>query len=135
MFEARDPGAAARARVGASRLFRRLLRVTGQSESYVEEKMQPLYAKWLAAPTRIATTILASLGQIELHLTRQRAERGRGAWRARRGGEEVQATLGRDLFSTNGETMQQVVGELCRSRGLANRRRRVVHRAASSWRG
>ena len=33
--------------VGASRLFRRLLRITGQTESYVEEKMQPLYAKWL----------------------------------------------------------------------------------------
>ena len=55
--------------VGASRLFRRLLRITGQTESYVEEKMQPLYARWLSAPTRITTTILASLGQIELHLT------------------------------------------------------------------
>ena len=33
--------------VGASRLFRRVLRITGQSESYVEEKMQPLYAQWL----------------------------------------------------------------------------------------
>src|SRR5204863_5592269 len=29
---------------GATRLFRRILRVTGQSESYIEEKMQPLYA-------------------------------------------------------------------------------------------
>ena len=28
------------------------------------------------------------------------------------------ATLGRDLFSTNSETMQQVVGEMLRSRGL-----------------
>jgi nicotinamide-nucleotide amidase len=31
-------------RVGRARLFRRILRVTGQSESSVEEKMQPLYA-------------------------------------------------------------------------------------------
>src|SRR5688572_15780579 len=57
------------AHAGGSRLFRRLLRITGQSESYVEEKMQPLYQKWLAATTTINTTILASLGQIELHLT------------------------------------------------------------------
>ncbi len=42
----------------------------------------------------------------------------RGASRARRSGGDVPATLGRDLFSTNGETMQQVVGELLRSRGL-----------------
>ncbi len=106
------------ARVGASRLFRRLLRITGQSESSVEEKMQPLYAKWLAAPTRITTTILASLGQIELHLTAiaHSAEEGH---RALDGAvEDVRTALGRDLFSTNGETMQQIVGELCRSRGL-----------------
>ena len=36
-------------RCGVSRLFRRVLRITGQSESYIEEKMQPLYARWLAA--------------------------------------------------------------------------------------
>src|SRR4029077_2589350 len=55
--------------VGGTRIFPRVLRVTGRTESYVEEQMQPLYAKWLAAPTKITTTILASLGQIELHLT------------------------------------------------------------------
>ena len=31
---------------------------------------------------------------------------------------DVSAALGRDLFSTNSETMQQVVGEMLRSRGL-----------------
>ncbi|HKY20704.1 MAG TPA: competence/damage-inducible protein A [Vicinamibacterales bacterium] len=104
--------------VGASRLFRRLLRVTGQSESYVEERMQPLYAKWLAAPTRVTTTILASLGQIELHLTAiaQSADEGH---RALEGSvRDVMGALGDDLFSTSGETLQQIVGELCRSRGL-----------------
>jgi nicotinamide-nucleotide amidase len=104
--------------VGALRLFRRLLRITGQTESSVEEKMQPLYAKWFASPVRINTTILASLGQIELHLTSiastaVEAQRALDAAVA-----EVETTLGRDLFSTNGETLQQVVGELCRSRGL-----------------
>ncbi len=104
--------------VGASRLFRRLLRITGQSESSVEEKMQPLYAEWLAAPTKIATTILASLGQIELHLTAiaPSTEEGRRALDA--AVAEVQSALGRDLFSANGETMQEIVGELCRARGF-----------------
>ena len=104
--------------VGASRLFRRLLRITGQSESYVEEKMQPLYAKWLAAPTRITTTILASLGQIELHLTAMASSADEGHRALDGAVADVRATLGRDLFSTNSETMQQVVGELLRSRGF-----------------
>jgi len=104
--------------VGASRLFRRLLRITGQSESYVEEKMQPLYATWLAAPTRITTTILASLGQIELHLTAIAHSADVGHCALDGAVDEVRAALGRDLFSTNGETLQQIIGELCRSRGL-----------------
>jgi nicotinamide-nucleotide amidase len=104
--------------VGASRLFRRLLRITGQSESYVEEKMQPLYAKWLAADTKITTTILASLGQIELHLTAIASTSDDGHRALDAAVADVQATMGRDLFSTHGETMQQVVGEICRSRRL-----------------
>jgi nicotinamide-nucleotide amidase len=104
--------------VGATRIFRRLLRVTGRSESYVEEQMQPLYAKWLAAPTKITTTILASLGQIELHLTAlaSTAEEGKRALDA--AVEDARRALGDDLFSVNGETLQQVIGQLCRARGL-----------------
>src|SRR5688500_4871847 len=105
-------------RVGASRLFRRLLRITGQSESYVEEKMQPLYARWLSAPTRITTTILASLGQIELHLTAIASSADEGHRALDGAVADVRAALGRDVFATNSETMQQVVGELLRSRGL-----------------
>jgi len=104
--------------VGASRLFRRLLRVTGQSESSVEEKVQPLYATWLAASTRITTTILASLGQIELHLTAIAPSADEGHRALDRAVDEVKAVLGRDLFSTTGQTMQEVIGDLCRSRGL-----------------
>lgn len=104
--------------VGATRLFRRLLRVTGRSESYVEEKMQPLYAKWLAASTRIATTILASLGQIELRLTATAPAPEEGQRALDAAVEEVQRVLGDDLFSVHGETMPEVLGELCRSRGL-----------------
>ena len=104
-------------RAGTSRLLRRVLRITGQSESYVEEKMQPLYAKWVAATTKITTTILASLGQIELHLMAI-ASTAEGHRALDEAVGDVRATLGRDLFSTNGESMQQVVGELLRARGF-----------------
>ena len=105
-------------RVGASRLFRRLLRITGQSESYVEEKMQPLYARWLAGPTKITTTILASLGQIELHLTAMASSADEGHRALDAAVADVRQALGRDLFSTNSETMQEVVGVLLRERRL-----------------
>ncbi len=107
-----------RTRGGSTCLLRRVLRITGQSESSVEEKMQPLYARWLASPVRINTTILASLGQIELHLTAiaPNVDEGRRALDA--AVHEVQARLGRDLFSVNGQSMQEVVGELLRARGF-----------------
>ena len=114
-------------RVGASRLFRRVLRITGQSESYVEEKMQPLYAQWLAAPTKITTTILASLGQIELHLTAFASTAEEGHRALDEAVAAVSGTLGRDLFSTKGETMQQVVGELLRGARIQDCGSRVVH--------
>ena len=106
------------AHAGQKRLVRRVLRITGQTESSVEEKMQPLYAKWLAADPCISTTILASLGQIELHLTAvaptsEEAQRALEAAVA-----EVKVGMGADLFSTHGETMQQMIGVLLRSRGL-----------------
>ena len=104
--------------VGVSRLFRRVLRIAGQTESSVEEKMQPLYPKWLAGPPRITTTILASLGQIELHLTAFASSPDEGRRALDAAVADVDAALGRDLFSTRGETMQQVVGELLRSRSF-----------------
>ena len=92
--------------------------------------MQPLYARWLAAPTKITTTILASLGQIELHLTAIAPSTEEGHRALDGAVAEVRSALGRDLFSTNGETMQEVVGELCRARGFQNCGGRVVHRRA-----
>ncbi|MGH9147452.1 MAG: competence/damage-inducible protein A, partial [Vicinamibacterales bacterium] len=58
-------------RAGSRRLFRRVLRVTGRTESHTEEVVAPSYARWAAGPGKIETTILASYGQIELHLTAQ----------------------------------------------------------------
>ena len=101
---------------GATRLFRRILRVTGQSESFIEEKMQPLYAQWQQGPIRISATILASLGQIELHLTA--VTKGDGTGALDQAVEEVRQALGTYLFSVSGETMPEVLGALLRERGL-----------------
>ena len=51
------------------RLFRRVIRITGRPESDVDAVAQPIYSRWRATAVPISTTILAKLGQIELHLT------------------------------------------------------------------
>lgn len=103
---------------GASRIFRRILRVAGRTESHVEEAMQPLYARWLAARLPIAATILASPGQIELHLTVSGIDVKALQAALDAASEDTRAVLGLDLFSADGEEMPQVVGALLRARGL-----------------
>ena len=43
--------------------------ITGRPEADVDAVAQPVYSRWTSAPVPIATTILAKMGQIELHLT------------------------------------------------------------------
>src|SRR3989442_1370911 len=54
-------------RTSGTGLFRRTLRITGRSESDVDAAVQPIYSRWAGADVPISTTILAVLGQIELH--------------------------------------------------------------------
>src|SRR6185369_10060662 len=62
-----------------SGLFRRVLKITGRAESDVDAQASPVYTKWAAQTPPISTTILAVLGQIELHLTVQAANKEDGA--------------------------------------------------------
>ena len=54
---------------GGQGIHRRVLRVTGRTESHVEEAAQPVYSRWLERDPLIATTILTAPGRIELHLS------------------------------------------------------------------
>ena len=56
-------------RTHGQRLFRRVLMVVGRSESHVEELTYPVYSRWQSSEPAISTTILASLGQLEIHLS------------------------------------------------------------------
>ena len=67
---ARAAGAAS----GGRGLFRRVLKITGRAESDVDAQAQPVYGRGRRRPMPISTTILAVLGQIELHLTAQARE-------------------------------------------------------------
>jgi nicotinamide-nucleotide amidase len=106
------------ARATRERLHRAVLFVTGRSESHVEERAQPIYSRWRDADPRIETTILAGPGQIELHLTLRSDDPRRADAILTQARDELAAAVGPDVFSTDGRTMEQVVGGMFRDRGL-----------------
>ena len=102
---------------GDVRLYRRMIRVSGKGESLVEEIVQPIYSRWLDQTPRIETTILAGLGQVELHLVAQSADAARADDHLNHAVSELSPALGEDLVSTDGTVLEAVVGDLLRARG------------------
>ena len=104
-------------RAAGAPLMRRVMKIAGRIESQTDEVLQPLYREWEQATPRINATILAALGQIELHLS-VRAPSAEMAGAALDAAiQQVCAVLGEDVFSTSGEPMEAVVGNLLLSRG------------------
>ena len=98
-------------------VFRRVLRITGRAESDVDSRAQPVYGPLAAGPVPITTTILAVLGQIELHLSatapnRQLADQSLDAATV-----ALEQVLGSAVYSTDGRTLEMVVGDLLRGAG------------------
>ena len=116
MFDAVVRGRLAPA-AGRQGIFRRVLRVTGRSESYVDEKASPVYSRWRSAVVPIETSILGSLGQIELHLAARAATAEAAARALDAATDELAAVLGRDLVSSDGAALEAVVGRLLCARG------------------
>jgi nicotinamide-nucleotide amidase len=106
------------ARAGSARIYREVLFVAGRGESHVEEIAQPLYSRWTTENPPIETTILAVPGQVELHLTHRTSGGAAAAARVRAAREELAAALGEDVFSTDGRSMEEVVGGMLADRSL-----------------
>jgi nicotinamide-nucleotide amidase len=100
-------------RLPAQVIRARLYRVTGMTESDLDQLIAPVYSKY-ANP---ATTILASPGDIQVHL-RARCDTEDDAERllAEVGGP-IEELLGDRIFSRNGDSLEAVVGELLRAQG------------------
>ena len=106
-----------KSRAGGIRLVRRVLRIAGRSESRVEELTQPVYSQWRGRGTPIETTILAAPGQIELHLSVHGTEEHTIVAALDAATEEIRQVLPNDLFSSDGRSMEEVVGTELRERG------------------
>jgi len=98
-------------------LSRRILRITGRTESEVDTRVAPIYATWRGRPIAIDTSILAAFGQIELHLTATgaRADEVRQAFDMAE--REIREALGDAVYSSDGSPLEAVVGQLLAARG------------------
>ncbi len=105
-------------KAGGQRLFRRVLKITGRAESDVDAHAQPVYGRWITAAVPISTTILAVLGQIELHLTAQAASQVDADAVLDCAVRELQDALGPAVYSTDGRALEVVVGDLLRERKM-----------------
>ena len=118
MFKGLLEDGALAARTGRSRLYKVSLFTTQRSESHVEEIAQPIYSQWRDGDAPIETTILATPGQIELHLS-LRSDDERSAMEtlgaARR---QLVDALGDSVFTTDGRSLPRFVGDLLRDRQM-----------------
>jgi nicotinamide-nucleotide amidase len=90
-----------------ARRYRHVLKVAGLSESAVEERLKPYYDTRPGEPL----TILASGGQIELHL--QQPSTGEIEKRK----NELLSIFAERIFGFDDDTLESVVGALLRDRG------------------
>jgi nicotinamide-nucleotide amidase len=105
-----------RARAAGRLLRRRVLRIAGRSESRVEEMTQPVYSRFRDEQPPIETTILASPGQIELHLSARGQDAHNLEVALQRAVDELKDVLPDDVFSDDDRSMEQVVGGLLKER-------------------
>jgi len=96
---------------GGQSRFRRVLKIAGMTESGVEERLKPYYA---AHPEPL--TILATMGQTELHLAADGAESEALALIAAREAE-LRELFTHKIFGADDDTLEAVVGRMLTERG------------------
>lgn len=90
---------------------RRVLRVIG-GESAVDEIAAPIYTKY----QNVETSILFNKSEVEIHVAARAANQMEAQATADKLAGELTAALGDNVFSTHGETMEEVVGQLLKQR-------------------
>ena len=106
------------ARAGAERVFKVSVFTTQRSESHVEELVQPIYSRWRDEKPPIETTILATPGQVELHLSLRAADEPAAMKRLESARQQLVGVLGDSAFTTDGRPLHRLVGDMLRDRRL-----------------
>ena len=90
----------------------RSYRVTGMTESDLDQLIAPVYKAY----TNPVTTVLASAGDIQVHLRARCATAEEAEALLDAVGRPIEELLGPRLYSRNGESLEAVVGSLLRGR-------------------
>jgi nicotinamide-nucleotide amidase len=92
---------------------RRILRVSGLGESAVDEIAAPIYTRY----SDVQTSILFNKSDVEIHIAARGDDPSESESTAGKLADELTAALGKAVFSTNGETMEEIVGIRLKQRG------------------
>ena len=103
---------ALRSVAGEVHVARRLLRVSGMGESAVDELIAPIYTSYPS----VQTSVLFSRAEIEVHLAATTTTEAAADQVLDEIVSKMTQVLGPALFATNGETMEEVVGNLLSDR-------------------
>ncbi len=102
-----------RERAGSVSLLTRELRVAGMAESDVEQLIAPIYTRY----DGVQTTLLASPGEIQIHLRAWTRDPERANKTLDELTDRLAVALGTHLFTTRGESLEEVVARLLNSHG------------------
>jgi nicotinamide-nucleotide amidase len=93
-------------RSGGHRLRTRVYKVVGLPESEVDSRIAPFYKPY----RNPETTILSTLGTIEVHLRAQGSNDAEADALLSEVGDKIEVALGDHIFSSRGESLEEVVG-------------------------
>jgi nicotinamide-nucleotide amidase len=94
-----------RAKVPKQFLAARVLKITGMGESACDARIAPIYKRF----ADVRTTILAGPGEIQLHLRTQAPSADAAQKRVDDVVEKVEDELGDNVYSDNGDSLEQIV--------------------------
>jgi len=84
----------------------RVIKIAGLPESEVDERIAPIYKPY----TNPSTTILSTGGAIEVHLRARASTREQADALLNELTDKIEPALGDHVFSTSGQTLEEVVG-------------------------
>jgi nicotinamide-nucleotide amidase len=90
----------------------RFFRSVGMTESELDQLISPVYTRY----ANLATTILAVSGEIHIHLRARCASANEAESVLEQACAEIEPLLGDRIYSRNGDSLEQVVGDLLRAR-------------------
>jgi nicotinamide-nucleotide amidase len=102
-----------RERVPPLRIVTRFYRAAGIGESDLDERIAPIYKGF----PQVATTILASEGDVQVHLRMQSESAEEASRVVDELGGRILAELGRVVYSTDGAPLEATIGETLKARG------------------